>query len=192
MSKKEFDFQNPGNALNLSFLLGNGQVVLITSCDSAMKVQGILCASWMTPTSHSPFLLSISVGNGKEGPEDESYRASYALIEETTEFGLNLPLIDLIDAVRKIGSLHSNQVDKYAETSLTAFESKMIKAKLIKECYLNIECKLTDEYVTGDHTVFIAEPVYAHIDHDVLADGKLTEKYRSKDKQIHFLDIFDM
>jgi flavin reductase (DIM6/NTAB) family NADH-FMN oxidoreductase RutF len=192
MRKKEFEFQNPENALKLSFLLGNGQVVLITSCDAQKKVQGILTASWMTPTSHIPFLLTISIGNGNEGAEDDSYRSSYALIEETMEFGLNLPSRNLIEAVGKIGSMHSNQVDKYAETGLTAFESKIIKANLIKECYLNMECRVTDEYITGDHTVFVAEPAFVYLDENVLTDGKFSDKYRSKDNQIHFADIIEM
>lgn len=192
MGKTEFDFQNPGNAIKLSFFLGNGQVVLITSCDARKKVQGILTLSWMTPTSHFPLLVTISVGNGKEGSEGENYRTSYSLIEDTAEFGLNLPSKELIEVVGKIGTLHSNQVDKYAETGLTPMDSKIIKANLIKECYLNMECKVTDEYVTGDHTVFVAEPVFVHLDEDVLVDGKFSEKYRSKQNQVHFGDIVEM
>lgn len=192
MGKKEYNFQNPENAIKLSFFLGNGQVVLITSCDARKKVQGILTASWMTPTSHLPLLLTISVGKGREGSEGENYRSSYALIEETLEFGLNLPSKQLIEAVGKIGTLHSIQVDKYAETGLTAMDAKIIKANLIKECYLNMECKVTDEYITGDHTVFVAEPVFVHLDEDVFVDGKFSEKYRSKQNQVHFGDIVDM
>jgi len=192
MGKKEFNFQNPENATKLSFFLGNGQVVLITSCDARKKMQGILTASWMTPTSHVPLLLTISVGNGREDSDGENYRSSYALIEETLEFGLNLPSKQLMEVVGKIGTLHSNQVDKYAETGLTAMDSKIIKANLIKECYLNMECKVTDEYVTGDHTVFVAEPVFVHLDEDVFVDGKFSEKYRSKQNQVHFGDIVDM
>jgi flavin reductase (DIM6/NTAB) family NADH-FMN oxidoreductase RutF len=192
MKKTEFDFQNPENAVKLSFFLGNGQVTLITSCDSKKKVQGILTASWMTPTSHFPLLLTISVGNGKEGSEGDNFRASHALIEETSEFGLNLPSMKLIETVGKIGTLHSNHVDKYAETGLTAMKPKIIKPNLIKECYLNMECKVTDEYVTGDHTVFVAEPVVVHLDEDVLVNGKFSEKYRSKQNQVNFYDIIEM
>jgi len=190
--KNEFDFQNPENAVKLSFLLGNGQVVLITSSDTQKKVNGILTASWMTPTSHSPLLISISVGNGDEEPGSDNFRASYALIQETNEFGLNLPSGELLEAVAKIGTLHSNQVDKYAETGLTPMESKKIKTHLIKECYLNMECKVIDQYVTGDHTVYIAEPVMVHLDEDVFAEGKFSEKYRTKIKQIHFGDVVDL
>ena len=189
--KNEFDFQNPENAVKLSFILGNGQVVLITSCEAQKKVNGILTASWMTPTSHFPLLLSLSIGNGQK-EEDESYRASYALIDATNEFGLNIPSIELIETVGKIGTIHSNKADKYAETGLTPMESKKIKAHLISECYLNIECKVIDQYVTGDHTVFIAEPVVVHLDEDVFVDGRFAEKYRSKDNQIHFSDIVNL
>ena len=192
MEKIEFDFQKPDNAVKLSFFLGNGQVVLITSCDAQKKVQGILTGSWMTPTSHFPLLLTISVGNGKDGAKDPHYRTSYSLIEDTAEFGINLPAMELMEVVGKIGTLHSNQVDKYAETGLTAIKSKKIKAHLIKECYLNMECKVTDEYITGDHTVFVAEPVVVHLDEEVLVDGKFSEKYRSKHNQIHFADIIDL
>jgi flavin reductase (DIM6/NTAB) family NADH-FMN oxidoreductase RutF len=190
--KKEFDFQSSENAVKLSFLLGNGQVVLITSCDAQQKVNGILTASWITPTSHFPLLISISVGNGEEAPGSENYRASYALIQETNEFGLNLPLSELIDTVAKIGTLHSNQVDKYVETGLTPMESKKISAQLIEECYLNMECKVIDQYITGDHTVFIGEPVVVHMDEDVFIDGKFAEKFRSKINQVHFGDVVDL
>lgn len=192
MAKIEFDFQNPENAIKLSFFLGNGQVVLITSCDSQKKVQGILTASWMTPTSHFPLLLTISVGNGEEDSEGENFRASHALIEDTAEFGLNLPSNDLIETVGKIGTLHSNQVNKYVETGLTAMNSKIIKPNLIKECYLNIECKVTDEYVTGDHTVFVAEPVAVFLNEDALVDGKFSEKYYDKKNQLQIADFVTM
>ncbi len=190
--KTEFDFQVPENAVKLSFLLGNGQVVLITSCDAQNKVNGILTASWMTPTSHLPLLISISVGNGEEASGNENFRASYALIQETNEFGINIPSRELTEIVAKIGTLHSNQADKYKETGLTPMESKKISAQLIEECYLNMECRVIDQYITGDHTVFVGEPVVVHMDEDVFVDGRFAEKYRSKPNQIHFGDVVDL
>ena len=190
--KKEFDFLNPAYAAKLSFLLGNGQVVMITSCDALKKVKGIFTASWMTPTSHFPLLISISVGNGEEDSANENFRASYTLIQETNEFGLNLPSVELLEAVAKIGTMHSNRTDKYKATGLTPIKSKKIKAHLIGECYLNMECKVIDEYITGDHTVFVGEPVVVHMDEDVFIDGKFAEKYRSKPRQIHFGDVVDL
>ena len=192
MKKIEFDFKIADNAMKLSWLLSNGQTVLITSCNSEKTVNGIITLSWMTPTSHFPLMVTISVGNGNEASKDENYRASYALIQDTAEFGINLPSKELTEVVGKIGTLHSNQVDKYTETGLSPMESKIIRANLIKECFLNMECKLTDEYVTGDHTVFVGEPVFVHLDEDVLVEGKFSEKYRSKHNQIHLSDVLDL
>ena len=192
MKKIEFDFQNAENAMKLSWLLSNGQTVLITSCNSEKTINGIITLSWMTPTSHFPLLVTISVGNGNEASNDENYRASYALIQDPAEFGITLPMKDLIEVVGKVGTLHSNQVDKYAETGLTPMESKIIRANLIEECFLNMECKVTDEYVTGDHTVFVGEPVFVHLDEDVLVEGKFSEKYRLKHNQVHLGDVLDL
>jgi len=192
MKKVNFDFQKPENAVKLSFLLGNGQVVLITSCDTQKKVKGILTASWMTPTSHFPLLISISIGNGEVDSEGDNYRASFGLINETNEFGLNLPSSELIESVAKIGTLHSNLVDKYAEMGLTPMVSKKIKAHLIRECYMNMECKVIDQYNTGDHTVFVGEPVVVQMDEVVFADGRFSKKYRSKHNQVHIGDIIDL
>jgi flavin reductase (DIM6/NTAB) family NADH-FMN oxidoreductase RutF len=55
-----------------------------------------------------------------------------------------------------------------------------------------MECRVTDEYITGDHTVFVAEPAFVYLDENVLTDGKFSDKYRSKDNQIHFADIIEM
>ena len=192
MRKKIFDFLNAENAVKLSFLLGNGQVVLITSCDAKRQVKGIMTASWMTPTSHFPLLISISVGNGEEDSGNDDFRASYSLIHETNEFALNLPSGKLLETVAKIGTLHSNQADKYKETGLTPLKAKKIKAHLIEECYLNMECRVIDQYVTGDHTVFVGEPVVVHMNEDVFIDGKFAEKYRLKNNQVHFGDVVDL
>jgi flavin reductase (DIM6/NTAB) family NADH-FMN oxidoreductase RutF len=73
----------------------------------------------MTLTSHFPLLITISVGNGEEDPGSENYRASYVHIQKTNEFGLNIPSSEPIESVAKIGTLHSNQAEKFTETGLT-------------------------------------------------------------------------
>ncbi|NQU85644.1 MAG: flavin reductase family protein [Mariniphaga sp.] len=176
----------------LNWFLSNGQMALLTCCNSKMSVNGIISIAWMMPTSHLPFMLLISIGNGKKETGDFSYRACYSLINETKEFGLNIPTTDLTEAIGKIGSTHSDEVDKFAEAGLTPMESKKISAPLISECFLNIECKVLQQFVTGDHTVFVAEPVAAYVDDDVIVDGKFSEKYRDKSKQVHMGDFITM
>lgn len=189
MKKNEFDLNGP-DAMKLSWLLSNGQVMLLTCCNSEKTVNGIIALSWITPTSHEPLLFTASVGNGEK--DSMSYRFCHTLISETKEFGINVPTPELTDAIFKIGTTHSNEVNKYAEAGLTPMASKIISSPLITECFLNIECKVFTQIVTGDHTVFVAEPVAAYMDEDIMVDGKFSGKYLDKKNQVHLCELITM
>jgi flavin reductase (DIM6/NTAB) family NADH-FMN oxidoreductase RutF len=186
MKKTEFDLNGP-DIMKLSWLLSNGQVVMLTCCDSQKSINGIITACWVTPTSHEPLLITASIGNGKKG--EDSYRACHALLNETKEFGLNIPTPELTEAILKVGTTHSDEVDKFADSGLTPMQSNKIKAPMIDECFLNIECKVIDQIVTGDHTVFVAKPVAAFINEDVMIDGKFPEKYTNKNNQVQICEL---
>ena len=188
MTKREFDLQGP-DITKLSWFLSTGQAVMLTCCNAKGSINGIITVTWMTPTSHVPLLLMTSVGSGGKETGDFAYRVCYSLINETKEFGLNLPTIELMETIAKVGTTHSDEVDKFAETGLTPLASKKISAPLISECFLNVECKVIQQFVTGDHTVFVAEPLAVYIDDDVIVDGKFTEKYRAKSNQVHLGDF---
>ena len=186
MKKNEFDLKGP-DVIKLSWLLSNGQVVMLTCCNSEKSINGIITACWVTPTSHEPLLITASIGNGETG--EDSYRACHALINETKEFGLNIPTPELTEAILKVGTTHSNEVDKFADSGLTPMQSNKIKAPMIEECFLNIECKVTDQFITGDHTVFVAKPVVAFINEDVMTDGRFSEKYINKNNQVQICEL---
>ena len=186
MKKAEFDLTGP-DVMKLSWLLSNGQVVMLTCCNYEKSINGIITACWVTPTSHEPLLITASIGNGDK--DEDSYRACHALINETKEFGLNIPTPELTEAILKVGTTHSNEVDKFAETGLTPMQSNKIKAPMIEECFINIECKVIDQIVTGDHTVFVAKPVAVYMNEDVIIDGKFPEKYINKNNQVQICEL---
>ncbi len=189
MKKIEFDLNGP-DIMKLSWLLSNGQVFMLTCSDAEKTINGIITACWVTPTSHSPLLLTASIGNGEEGTE--AYRFCYSLINETKEFGLNVPTPDLTEAILKVGTTHSNEVDKFAETGLTPLPGKKISAPMISECFMNIECEILVEFITGDHTVFVANPVAAYMNEDVTVDGHFSEKYHDKKNQVQICDLITL
>lgn len=186
MKKTDFDLNGP-QVMQLSWLLSNGQVFLLTCSDSKKSVNGIIAACWVTPTSHNPLLLTASVGNGEK--DTDAFRFCHSLINETKEFGLNIPSSELTDAILKIGTTHSNEVDKFAETGLTQLQGNKISAPLISECFMNIECKVLEQFVTGDHTVFVAEPLAAQMNEDVMVNNKFSEKYHDKKNQVQMCDL---
>ena len=194
MIKKEFDLQG-SDITKLSWFLSTSQAVMLTCCNTKKSINGIITVTWMTPTSHVPLLLMASVGSGGIETGDFAYRVCYSLINETKEFGLNLATSELTEAIGKVGTTHSDEVDKFGEAGLTPFASKKISAPLISECFLNVECRVIQQFVTGDHTVFVAEPLAVYLNDDVFIDGKFTENYRDRRNQVHlgdFLTLWNM
>ena len=72
------------------------------------------------------------------------------------------------------GRTSGRDVDKFRETSLTPVPASVVKAPLIAECPLNIECRVTDIQVIGDHDLFLGEAVAQHVDAALLDEaGKI-------------------
>lgn len=191
MKKSEFDLHGP-DTMKLSWLLSNGQTVLLSCCNQEKTINGIMTLSWMTPTSHDPLLFTVSVGNGDKEANEQSYRFCYSLINETKEFGINIPTPELTEAVLKVGTTHSNEIDKFADTGLTPFPSTKIAAPLIEECFMNIECSVLVEFITGDHTVFVAKPLAVWMNEDVMVNGIFSEKFHGKIHQVHLCDLITL
>jgi len=96
-------------------------------------------------------------------------RYSYELIERSGEFGVNLPTAAMVEAVDRCGCVSGRDVgDKFAHVGLTPFPATRIKAPLIAECPLNLECRLIDIIQAGDHDLFRGEVVAEHVDEDCL------------------------
>ena len=68
------------------------------------------------------------------------------------------------------------QIDKIKECAFTLQEGEKVKSSYIKECPVNIECKIKDIIKLGSHDMFIAEVLCSYIDEDL---------FDEKDK-IHF------
>ncbi|MEN8117759.1 MAG: flavin reductase family protein [Bacteroidota bacterium] len=194
MNKKEFDLKGP-DVMKLAWLMSNGQIVMLTCTNREKTINGIITLGWCNPISFEPFLIIASIGSGGKETGDRAYRYCYTLINETKEFGINIPTPDLKEAIAKVGTTHSNEVDKFNDTGLTKMPSSKIKAPMINECFLNVECKVLEQFVTGDHTVFVAEPVAAFMNEDAIVEGKFSDKYYDKKNQLQldeFITMWDM
>jgi flavin reductase (DIM6/NTAB) family NADH-FMN oxidoreductase RutF len=99
-------------------------------------------------------------------------RYSHKLIEETREFVVNIPTIDIIDALFFCGRVSGRSCDKFKEARLTPLPARKVKPPIIKECIAHLECKLQSQFTAGDHTVFVGEIVEAYANKDVLAGGR--------------------
>lgn len=135
---------------------------VLVSCMGKTGKPNIITLAWAMPTSINPPLVAISIS---------PRRHSHTLIEETKEFVINIPTMDLLDETVFCGTKSGRSHDKFRETGLTPLPGKKVKAPLIKECVGHLECKLYSQCTAGDHTIFVGEIVEAHVDKGVFTDS---------------------
>jgi flavin reductase (DIM6/NTAB) family NADH-FMN oxidoreductase RutF len=95
-------------------------------------------------------------------------RASHALIEEEREFVVNIPWPDMELVSDFVGSTTVRETDKWLETGLTPIRAVQVKAPLLVECPVNLECRVLQQIHLSSHSLFIAEVVVMHSDQTVL------------------------
>jgi flavin reductase (DIM6/NTAB) family NADH-FMN oxidoreductase RutF len=147
-------------------LLHPMHTVLVSSTGRGGKTN-IITLAWAMPTSGKPPLLAISVS---------PRRYSHSLLEETREFVVNIPTMDILNETFFCGSVSGRDHDKFRETGLTASPSKKVKPPIIKECVAHLECKLHSQFQTGDHTIFVGEVVEAYANKAVFSGAYDMEK----------------
>ena len=68
----------------------------------------------------------------------------------------------------------STNVDKFKELGLTKEKGFIVNSPMIKECPINIECKVRQIIHLGTHDMFIGEVVGVYADEEVIySDGEI-------------------
>jgi flavin reductase (DIM6/NTAB) family NADH-FMN oxidoreductase RutF len=109
-----------------------------------------------------PYLISLSMGK---------VHYTNAGIKENKAFSVNIPSEDLVVETDYIGIVSGKKTDKSSVFEI--FHGDVENAPMIKDCPLNMECRLYDTYDTPTHELFIGEIVETYADESVLSDGKV-------------------
>ena len=142
---------------------------VLVSCIGKNGKPNVLPLAWAMPTSRNPALVAISVAPS---------RHSHMLIEETREFVVNIPTVDIVKETLTCGRTSGRNHDKFSETGLTPSPARKVKAPIIEECIAHLECKVHSQFKTGDHTIFVGEIVEAYANRGVFTDKYNVEKAR--------------
>jgi len=135
-------------------------IVLVTSGNE--EKTNIITIAWTGIISSEPPYVYVSI---------RPARHSYNLIKETKEFVINLPSEELLNAVDYAGIKSGKDVDKFSELKLTKEPSKMIITPGIKECKINLECRLKEIQDMGAHHMFVGEIVNVNCEKDYMNDN---------------------
>ncbi len=136
-------------------------VVLITVSDGTGK-DNVFTVAWTGTICSDPPMVSISVR-----PE----RFSYHMIKDSKEFVINLTTEELVFATDYCGVRSGRDEDKFEEMKLTKIQGTVVKAPLIGESPINLECKVVKTEQLGTHDMFIAEVVAVHADEQYLDEN---------------------
>lgn len=115
----------------------------------------IITVAWVGTVCTNPAIVSISVR-----PE----RHSYDMIRATGEFVINLTTERLAYATDYCGVRSGKDIDKFKEMKLTKEQASFVKAPMIGESPVNIECKVKSVEELGSHHMFLAEVLAVHAD----------------------------
>jgi len=133
--------------------------VLVTTGRENSK-PNIITIAWTGVMNSEPPVVYVSVRS--QG------RYSYRLIKESGEYVINFPTAGQAKLVDYCGTVSGEQVDKFKETGLTPVPATYVKAPLIAECPVNLECKVRQVITLGSHDAFIADVLAVHYNEDIL------------------------
>ena len=129
-----------------------------------MENPNVLTVAWTGIVCSDPAMTYISV---------RPSRFSHELIKNNKEFVINLTTAKMLKAADFCGVRSGRDLNKIKETGLTLLPCEKVKAPLIEQSPLSLECRVTEIKPLGSHDLFLAEIVAVHVDDELLdADGR--------------------
>jgi flavin reductase (DIM6/NTAB) family NADH-FMN oxidoreductase RutF len=107
-------------------------------------------------------LVSISLGMNK-------VHYTNAGIKENKTFSVNIPSISMVKETDYCGLVSGKSIDKAG--LFNSFYGKLETAPMIKECPINMECKLIQIVNFPRHDVFIGEIIETYCDDSCITDN---------------------
>lgn len=128
----------------------------------------------------NPPLVYVSLGQG--------HYTTKGILENET-YSVNFPSTDMLAVTDYCGIVSGNDVDKSA--LFETFYGELGTAPLIKECPVNVECRVIEEFSIQHRHIFVGQVVQAHVDEEFVVErgGRQTVADMSKlDPIIYALD----
>lgn len=128
---------------------------VLVSCGATETDYNLITIAWTGTICTNPPMCYISV---------QPRRHSHALLMKYKEFVINLTTKELAYATDWCGVKSGRDVNKFEAMKLSPIPGKVVKAPLIKEAPISIECKVTQVLPLGSHDMFVAEVVAVNAD----------------------------
>lgn len=128
---------------------------VLVGCGASEEDYNLITVAWTGILCTNPPVCYISIR-----PE----RHSYGLIKKYGEFTINLTTQALAKATDWCGVKSGRDYDKFKECGLQAAAGEEVKAPIVVESPLSLECKVRQSLPLGSHEVFIADIINIQAD----------------------------
>lgn len=146
---------------------------VLVSCRGLDGENNVLAVGYCCNCSFNPPMVMVGI---------VPTRYSYKMIKESGCFVVNLVDRNYAETFQYMGTNSKRDGDKLAEKNVKLQEGEKVKAPILADCPVNIECTVVDSIVTGSHEMFVGKVEYVH------ADASMTDDEGNIDfSQIKFL-----
>lgn len=152
MAKKIF---KPGALLNPLPLV-------MASLGETPEEYNIITIAWTGIVNSDPPMTYLSI---------RPSRHSHGILKRTGEFVINLTPASLAKAADYCGVRSGRDENKFTSQKLTPLPADLVKAPMIQECPVNLECKVTQVIPYPSHDMFVAEILRVHADENLLDEN---------------------
>ena len=142
----------------------------------------IITVAWTGTICTNPPMVYISV---------RPSRYSYEMLKKTGEFVINLTTEELAFATDYCGVRSGRDVDKFKEAHLTKEPAQFVKAPMIKESPVSIECRVTEVKELGSHHMFLAEVLAVHVQQEYIDKNNKFQLNKANRSYIPMVNIWE-
>lgn len=127
---------------------------VLISCRGQNGENNALAVAYCGNCSYDPPMVMVGIVPS---------RYSYHMIQETSCFVVNLVENSFKPVFDYLGSHSRRDSDKLSEMNVRLSEGKVVKAPILVDCPVNIECTIVGSIMTGSHEMFIGKVEYVHV-----------------------------
>jgi len=121
-----------------------------------------MTAAWGGMACGAPPMLTVAIRH---------QRYTIKGIKPGGNFSINIPSEQLVEEADLCGIISGANADKVAACDFDVFYGKLENAPLIRQCPVNLECKIVHMLNLGSHILVIGSIEETHVTEDCLTEG---------------------
>jgi flavin reductase (DIM6/NTAB) family NADH-FMN oxidoreductase RutF len=143
----------------------NPRTPILVSCRSKDGRDNALAVVYCCNCSFDPPMVMVGIVPS---------RYSYEIVRDTGVFVVNLVSASMKETFQYLGTHSGRDEDKFAKLGIAVGEGVKVRAPILLDSPVSIECSVVDSLRTGSHEMFVGKIEYVHADANLVdANGKI-------------------